>query len=104
MLQFVLVVSAVLMCLAMQALDDFLSQRGVVSVLHGSLLGYGQVYAAKALLEWGGGSMGWWVVVLVGIGSMTVSFYKIRNTWTRWVCAFNFGILAGILYGGYDLV
>lgn len=104
MIEFVLIIAAVLMCLALQALDDFLSQRGVVSVLHGGLLGYGQVYAAKALLKWGGGSMGWLVVVLVAIGAMTVSFYKIRNTWTRWVCAFNFGILAGILYGGYDLI
>jgi hypothetical protein len=103
-IEFVLIIAAVLMCLALQALDDFLSQRGVVSVLHGGLLGYGQVYAAKALLKWGGGSMGWLVVVLVAIGAMTVSFYKIRNTWTGWVCAFNFGILAGILYGGYDLI
>jgi hypothetical protein len=26
------------------------------------------------------------------------------NTWTRWVCAFNFGILVGILYGGVRLI
>jgi hypothetical protein len=54
-----LALAAILVCLAMQALDDFLSQFGVVSVAHGGLLGYGQVYAAHLLFEWGGaGSAG----------------------------------------------
>ena len=104
MLQLSLVVAAIILTFIMQALDDFLSQRGVISVLHGGLLGYGQVYAARALLEWGGASLGWVVVVLIAMGAMAVSFYKIRNTWTRWVCAFNFGVLVGILYGGFDLI
>ena len=104
MIQFLLIVIAILIALIMQALDDFLSQRGVISVIHGGLLGYGQVYVARELLEWGGGSLGWVTVVLICAGSMAVSYYKIMNTWTRWVCAFNFGILVGILYGGFDLV
>jgi hypothetical protein len=103
-LEFILIIAAGAITLLMQALDDFLSQRGVVSVLHGGLLGYGQVYVAKALLEWGGASLGWLAVVLIAIGAMAVSYYKIMNTWTRWVCAFNFGILVGILYGGLDLI
>ncbi|KAF5033010.1 hypothetical protein DSECCO2_611190 [anaerobic digester metagenome] len=88
----------------MQAFDDFLSQRGVVSVLHGCLLGYGQAYVSKELLEWGGMSLTWYVVVLIVIGAMALSYFKIMNTWTRWVCAFNFGIIVGILYGGFDLI
>lgn len=104
MLELILIITAVAITLLMQALDDFLSQRGVVSVLHGGLLGYGQVYVAKELLEWGGASLGWLAVVLIAIGAMAVSYYKIMNTWTRWVCAFNFGILVGILYGGLDLI
>ena len=66
MLQFFLAVAAVITCLLMQALDDFLSQRGVVSFLHGSLLGFGQVYVARMLMEWGGGNLGWLLVILIG--------------------------------------
>ena len=35
---------------------------------------------------------------------MVVSYFKIMNTWTRWVCAFNFGIIVGILYGAVRLI
>lgn len=104
MLEFLLIIVAILICQAMQALDDFLSQFGVVSVLHGGLLGYGQIWVSKTLLEWGGGSLGWVVVILIAIGAMAVSAYKIHNTGTRWVFAFNFGVLAGIVYGGFDLI
>ncbi len=104
MIEIALALAAILLCLGMQALDDFLSQFGVVSLAHGGLLGYGQVYAAKLLLEWGGVSLGWILVALIGIGAFTVSVYKIRTTGTRWVFAFNFGILCGIVYGGLNLV
>ena len=104
MIELLLVVSAIAVSIIMQALDDFLSQRGVVSVLHGCLLGYGQVYVSKELLEWGGMSLTWYVVVLIVIGAMALSYFKIMNTWTRWVCAFNFGIIVGILYSGFDLI
>jgi hypothetical protein len=103
-LQIVLIIGAVLFCLVLQALDDLLSQFGVVSVAHGALLGYAQVFASKELLEWGGYSLGWFVVILISICALGVSVYKIRNTGTRWVFAFNFGILFGIIYGGYDLI
>lgn len=103
-LQIVLIIGAVLFCQAMQALDDFLSQFGVVSLAHGALLGYVQVFASKTILEWGGYNLGWFVVVLIAVCALGVSVYKIRNTGTRWVFAFNFGILSGIIYGGYDLV
>ena len=104
MIQLLLGIAAIIFALLMQIVDDFLSQRGVVSVIHGGLLGYGQVYVARELLEWGGASLGWVTVVLICAGSMAVSYCKIMNTWTRWVCAFNFGILVGILYGGYIFV
>ena len=104
MLEIVLAFGAVVVCQFMQALDDFLSQFGVVSVAHGGLLGYGQVFVAKVLLDWGGARLGWWVVVLIAIAAMAISAYKIRNTGTRWVFAFNFGILCGIVYGGVSLV
>ena len=104
MLEIVLAFGAVVVCQFMQALDDFLSQFGVVSVAHGGLLSYGQVFVAKVLLEWGGARLGWWVVVLIAIAAMAISAYKIRNTGTRWVFAFNFGILCGIVYGGVSLV
>ncbi len=104
MLQIVLIIGAVLFCQAMQALDDFLSRFGIISVAHGALLGYAQVFASKTLLEWGGYNLGWFVVVLIAIFALGVSIYKILNTGTRWVFAFNFGILSGIIYGGYDLI
>lgn len=104
MIEIILALAAILICLVMQALDDFLSQSGVVSVLHGGVLGYGQIFVAKLLLEWGGASLGWGVVFLIGVGVFAVSVYKIRMTGTRWVYAFNFGILCGIIYGGLDLV
>lgn len=103
-MEIVLAVGAVLVCQFMQALDDFLSQFGVVSVAHGGLLGYGQVFVAKVLLEWGGVRLGWWMVILIAIAAMSISAFKIRNTGTRWVFAFNFGILCGIVYGGVSLV
>jgi len=103
-LEIVLAFSAVVVCQFMQAFDDFLSQFGVVSLAHGGLLGYGQVFVAKMLLEWGGVRLGWWVVILIAIAAMAISAYKIRNTGTRWVFAFNFGILCGIVYGGVSLV
>lgn len=103
-MEIVLAFGAVVVCQCMQALDDFLSQFGVVSVAHGGLLGYGQVFVAKVLLDWGGARLGWWVVILLAIAAMAISAYKIRNTGTRWVFAFNFGILCGIVYGGVSLV
>lgn len=104
MIELLLAISAIAVSLIMQVLDDFLSQRGVVSILHGCILGYGQVYVSKELLEWGGVGLGWFVVLLIVVGAMAVSYFKIMNTWTRWVCAFNFGIIVGILYGGFDLI
>lgn len=103
-LEFLLAVCAVAITLLMQVLDDFLSQRGVISVLHGVLLGYGQVWVAREVLAWGGEDLEWVTVALIAVAAMAVSYYKIMNTWTRWVCAFNLGILVGILYGGADLV
>jgi hypothetical protein len=103
-LEIVLAFGAVVVCQFMQALDDFLSQFGVVSLAHGGLLGYGQVFVAKVLVDWGGGRLGWWVVILIAIAAMAVSAYKIHSTGTRWVFAFNFGVLCGIVYGGVSLV
>ena len=104
MIQFLLIVAAVITSLVLQALDDILSQRGVISVLHGGLLGYGQVYVANELLRWGGGHLNWMAVILLAIAAMAWSYLRIMNTWTRWVCAFNLGIFVGVLYGGFDLV
>lgn len=104
MVQFFMILLTLFVALVIQVLDDFLSQRGVVSLLHGGLLGYGQIFIAKKLLEWGGGSLGWVAVLLVAACAMAVSAFKIKNTWTRWVCSFNFGIFVGILYGGFDLI
>jgi hypothetical protein len=59
---------------------------------------------AKHLLEWGGGQLGWSVVILIAIAAMAVSAYKIRNTGTRWGFAFNFGILCAIVYDEESLV
>ncbi len=101
MLEVLLVLAAVITCLIMQALDDLLSQFGVVSVLHGGLLGFGQVWVTRMLLEWGGASLGWFVVALVALAAMAVSVYRIHRTGTRWVFAFNFGVFVGILYGGF---
>jgi len=103
-LEIVLAIAAILVCQAMQALDDLLSQFGVVSVVHGLVLGYGQIYVANALLEWGGVRLGWLLVILIALCALAISIYKIHNTGTRWVFAFNFGILCGIVYGGIDLV
>jgi len=75
-----------------------------VSVLHGGLLGFGQVWVAKMLLEWGGASLGWFVVMLVALAAMAVSVYRIHSTGTRGDFAFNFGVLVGILYGGFYFV
>ena len=103
-LEIVLIISAVLICLAMQAVDDFLSRSGVVSLLHGGLLGYGQVYVAKLLLEWGGATLGWLAMGLIAFGAVVVSAMKIYKMGSRWIFAFNFGVLCGIIYGGIDLV
>jgi hypothetical protein len=103
-LEIVLIIGAVIFCLALQVLDDFLSQFGVVSLAHGVLLGYAQIFASKIFLEWGGYKLGWFVVILIVICALGVSVYKIRNTGTRWVFAFNFGILSGIIYAGYELI
>lgn len=104
MLDFLLIIVAILVCQAIHALDNFLSQFGAVFVLHGGLLGYGQTWASKIFLEWCGDSLSWVVVILIATGSLAVAVYKIHNTGTRWIFAFNFGVLAGILYGGFDLV
>ena len=103
-LEILLVIAAIISCLTMQALDDLLSRFGVVSVLHGGLLGFGQVWVAKQLLEWGGASLGWFVVLLVALAAMAVSAYRIHSTGTRWVFAFNFGVFVVILYGGFHFV
>jgi hypothetical protein len=104
MTQFILALGAVIICLFIQAIDDFLSHFGVVSALHGGLLGYGQIYVARDLLEWGGGSLEWLVVILITAGVIAVAIYKSRYTWTTWISAFNFGIFAGIMYGGFSLI
>lgn len=104
MIQLILIICAVIVSIVMQVLDDFLSQRGIVSVLHGGVLGYGQVYFSKELLEWGGSTLGWAVVICIMAGSMSVSYFKVMNTWTRWVCAFNLGVILGVLYGGFNLI
>jgi hypothetical protein len=52
----------------------------------------------------GGKSLGWIAVILIAIASVSVSIYKIHNTGIRWVFAFNFGLLVGIIYGGIDLI
>jgi len=103
-LQFVLIIVALLLCQLMQAFDDLLSQFGVISVAHGALLGYAQVFVAKTFLEWGGYRLGWLGIILIAVCAFAASLYKIRNTGTRWVFAFNFGIQSGIIYGGYDLI
>ncbi|GAB6112233.1 hypothetical protein [Desulfomicrobium salsuginis] len=104
MLEFALVIVALAASQAMQLVDDLLSQAGVVSVAHGMLLGYGQIFVSRAILAWGGSSLGWTAVVLVGVGAMGVSLYRMHNTGTRWVFAFNFGLFCGIIYGGVSLV
>jgi hypothetical protein len=104
MIEILLALAALLTSQAMQAVDDFLSHSGVVSVAHGCLLGYGQVYVAKMLLEWGGASLGWLVVSLIALGAVVVSAIKIYKMGSRWIFAFNFGVLCGIIYGGIDLV
>lgn len=104
MIEFALALAAVIVCQAMQALDEVLSRFGVVSLAHGGALGYGQVYVAKLLLEWGGASLNWTVVGLISIAALLVSLYKIHRTGTRWIFAFNFGVLIGIVGGGFDLV
>jgi hypothetical protein len=104
LIELLLALIALLVSQAMQAVDDFLSHSGVVSVVHGGLLGYGQVYVAKMLMEWGGASLGWLVVVLIALGAVVVSAIKIYKMGSRWIFAFNFGVLCGIIYGGIDLV
>ena len=104
MIHVILAIAAIIVCLTILALDEFLYHFGVVSVMHGGLLGYGQIHVAKELLEWGGGSLGWMVVLAITAVALAVSFHRVRNTWASWLSAFNVGILAGILYGGFSLV
>lgn len=104
MIELVLVISAIVVCLSILALNDFLYHFGVVSGMHGGLLGYGQIHVAKELLEWGGGSLGWVIVLAITVVALAVSIYRVRNTWSSWLSAFNIGILAGILYGGFSLI
>lgn len=104
LMQILLAIAAILVCQGMQALDDFLSRVGGVSLAHGMLLGYGQMFVAKTIVEWGGSSLGWTVVVLICIASVGVSLYKIHRFGSRWVFAFNFGVLVGLLYGGISLM
>jgi hypothetical protein len=103
LMEILLAIAAILVCQGMQALDDFMSRVGAVSLAHGMLLGYGQIYVAKSIVEWGGSSLGWLVVVLICIASVAVSLYKIHRYGSRWVFAFNFGVVAGLLYGGIAL-
>lgn len=98
-----LAMAAILACLGMQALDDYLSRVGVVSLAHGLLLGYGQIFVARGIVQWGGGSLGWPVVVLICIASVAMSTYKIQRFGSRWVFAFNFGVALGLVYGGISL-
>ncbi|SFJ24030.1 hypothetical protein SAMN04488082_10288 [Desulfomicrobium apsheronum] len=102
-MEILLAIAAILVCQGMQALDDFLSRVGVVSLAHGMLLGFGQIFVAKRIVEWGGSSLGWMVVAFVCITSVAVSLYKIHRFGTRWVFAFNFGVVIGLLYGGISL-
>ena len=102
-MQILLALAAILVCQGMQALDDFLSRVGGVSLAHGILLGYGQIFVAKMIVEWGGSSLGWAVVALICIASVAVSLYKIHRFGSRWVFAFNFGVVIGLLYGGVSL-
>lgn len=104
MMELILILLAVLVSQIMQAVDDFLSQVGGISLLHGLLLGYGQIHVCKFLLEWGGGRLGWIVVALVGIAAVAVSLIKIHRTGSRWVFAFNFGVILGILGAGVILI
>ena len=104
MMELILILLAVLVSQIMQAVDDFLSQVGGISLLHGLLLGYGQVYVCKILLEWGGVRLGWIAVFLVGIAAVAVSLIKILRTGSRWVFAFNFGVILGILGAGGALI
>ncbi len=104
MLEILLIILAILVSQIMQAVDDFLSQIGGISLLHGLLLGYGQIQACKFLLEWGGASLGWMVVLLVAVAAVAVSLIKIHRTGSRWVFAFNFGVILGILGAGVVLI
>ena len=70
MIQFFMILLALFIALIIQVLDDFLSQRGVVSFLHGGILGYVQIYVANELLKWGGGSLGWVAVLLIAAGEV----------------------------------
>jgi hypothetical protein len=99
-----LAIAAILVCQGLQALDDFLSRVGGVSLAHGMLLGYAQIFVAKSIVEWGGSNLGWAVVALICIASVGVSLYKIQRFGSRWVFAFNFGVVGGLLYGGISLM
>ncbi len=103
-MKILLAIAAILVCQGMQALDDFLSRVGAVSLAHGMLLGYGQMFVAKSIVEWGGASLSWTVVVLICLASVAVSMFKIHRYGSRWVFAFNFGVLIGLLYGGISLM
>lgn len=102
--EFILVVAVICACQIIQALDDILSRIGAISILHGGLLGYGQIYIAKEILTKGGCNLNWLMVFFIALAAIAVSVYKIHKTGTRWVFAFNFGVLAGIIYGGFDVI
>jgi hypothetical protein len=55
-------------------------------------------------LEWGGVRLGWIAVLLVAVAAVAVSLIKIHRTGSRWVFAFNFGVILGILGAGLVLV
>lgn len=97
-------IAAILVSQAIQAADDLLSKLGAISLAHGVLVGYVEIYACKRLLEWTGLSLDWLVVLLVALSALAVSLIKIHRTGTRWILAFNFGVLAGVIAGGFLLV
>lgn len=97
-------VAAILVSQAIQAVDDLLSKLGAISLAHGVLVGYVEIYVCKRLMEWTGQSLDWLVVLLVALSALAVSLIKIHRTGTRWTLAFNFGVLAGVIMGGFLLV
>lgn len=97
-------VAAILVSQAIQAVDDLLSRLGAISLIHGVLVGYVEIYASKRLMEWAGQTLDWLVVLLVALSTLAVSLIKIHRTGTRWILAFNFGVLTGVVAGGFLLV
>lgn len=96
-------VAAIIVSQAIQAVDDLLSRVGAVSLAHGALVGYVEIYVCKRLMEWFGLSLDWLVVLMVALSALAVSIIQIHRTGTRWILAFNSGVLAGIVAGGIHL-